>query len=200
MKPQPCICNDLGSIQGWLFSSVGASAAPEAKMSDLSQACVRHRRPPRRSASAPAGPSKFDPHQKRGVAFKSAPPPIDAKKRNDDLKPVNPDELKKYAERDTRKTRLQARARALLIAEIQGLERLFRQTKKNSPDRPQLVRRLAEGYVELEAPRSATRSRRTSRRRTRRPRSRTRPSSGTTPLRQPRSSLQPAIRPSRTTR
>jgi tetratricopeptide (TPR) repeat protein len=53
--------------------------------------------------------------------------------------------------RDQRETRLKARARALLITEIQGLERLFKQTKKNSPDRPQLLRRLAEGYVELEA-------------------------------------------------
>ncbi len=73
------------------------------------------------------------------------------KKRQDDSKPVNPDELKKYAERDTRKTRLQARARALLITEIQGLERLYKNTPENSPDKPQLTRRLAEGYVELES-------------------------------------------------
>ena len=46
---------------------------------------------------------------------------------------------------------MQARARALLVTEIQGLERLFKRTPKNSPDRPQLTRRLAEGYVELES-------------------------------------------------
>jgi tetratricopeptide (TPR) repeat protein len=149
MKPNRAYVT-ISALFGLALSSVGASAAPEAKMSDLSQACVGTQAP-KTLSECPGGPSKFDPHQKRGVAFKSAPPPIDAKKRNDDLKPVNPDELKKYAERDTRKTRLQARARALLIAEIQGLERLFRQTKKNSPDRPQLVRRLAEGYVELES-------------------------------------------------
>ena len=149
MKPNRAYVT-ISALFGLVLSSVGASAAPEAKMSDLSQACVGTQAP-KTLSECPGGPSKFDPHQKRGVAFKSAPPPIDAKKRNDDLKPVNPDELKKYAERDTRKTRLQARARALLIAEIQGLERLFRQTKKNSPDRPQLVRRLAEGYVELES-------------------------------------------------
>ncbi len=67
------------------------------------------------------------------------------------LQAVNPEELTKYAERDTRKNRLQARARALLITEIQGLERLYKRTAKKSPDRPQLTRRLAEGYVELES-------------------------------------------------
>src|SRR5690606_32959090 len=35
------------------------------------------------------------------------------------------------------------------ITEISGLERLFRKTKKSDKDRAQLVRRLAEGYVEL---------------------------------------------------
>jgi TolA-binding protein len=89
--------------------------------------------------------------QKRGQAFKSAPPPLDVKKRQDESKPVNPDELKKYAERDTRKTRLQARARALLITEIQGLERLYKNTPDASADKPQLTRRLAEAYVELES-------------------------------------------------
>src|SRR6188768_161030 len=79
----------------------------------------------------------------------SAPPAV--KKRTDDSKPVNPEEMTKLAERDTRQNRLQARARALLITEIQGLERLYKRTPKKSPDRPQLVRRLAEGYVELES-------------------------------------------------
>lgn len=149
MKPNRTFVT-ISVLFGLALCSVGASAAPEAKPTDLSKACVGTEAP-KVLTECPGGPSKFDVKQKRGVAFKSAPPPIDAKKRKDDVKPVNPEELKQYAERDTRKTRLQARARALLIAEIQGLERLFRQTKKNSPDRPQLVRRLAEGYVELES-------------------------------------------------
>src|SRR5262249_16020428 len=33
----------------------------------------------------------------------------------------------------------------------QGLENLFETTAKNKPDRPQLARRLAEAYVELES-------------------------------------------------
>lgn len=55
------------------------------------------------------------------------------------------------APRDERRSRLQARQRALLVTEIQGLERLFESTDKSKPDRPQLARRLAEAYVELEA-------------------------------------------------
>jgi tetratricopeptide (TPR) repeat protein len=140
----------IAAVCGVVLLAFGAQAAPEAKMSDLSAECIGSDAP-KVLTTCPGGPSKFEVRQKRGAAFKSAPPPVEARKRQDDLKPVNPDELKKYAERDTRKTRLQARARALLITEIQGLERLYKNTPKKSPDRPQLTRRLAEGYVELES-------------------------------------------------
>jgi tetratricopeptide (TPR) repeat protein len=50
--------------------------------------------------------------------------------------------------RDDRRT--PARARALLVVEIQQLESLFRVTSVTSPDRPLLLRRLAEDYVELQ--------------------------------------------------
>ena len=56
-----------------------------------------------------------------------------------------------HAQRDERRNRLAARAAALLVTEIQGLESLFASTPKNAPDRPQLMRRLAEDYVELES-------------------------------------------------
>src|SRR3954447_23798091 len=55
------------------------------------------------------------------------------------------------AQRDERKNRLQARAKALLVTEISGLENLFGSTPKNASDRPTLARRLAEDYVELES-------------------------------------------------
>ncbi|MEO8903931.1 MAG: tetratricopeptide repeat protein, partial [Polyangiaceae bacterium] len=133
---------------GFLLSA-SAGAVTEAKPSDLSAECIS---PDAAKAlsECPAG-KMADVHSKRQAAFSSAPPPRDVKKRQDESKPVNPEELTKYAERDTRKSRLQARSRALLITEIQGLERLYRSTPKKSPDRPQLVRRLAEGYVELES-------------------------------------------------
>src|SRR5262245_59816466 len=133
---------------GSLFVAALAGAAPEAKMTDLSGECIGTEAP-KTLVACPGGP-KLEIKQKRAAAFKSAPPPLDVKKRQDDSKPINPEELKKYAERDTRKTRLQARARALLITEIQGLERLYKNTPEQSADKPQLTRRLAEAYVELD--------------------------------------------------
>ncbi len=52
---------------------------------------------------------------------------------------------------DPRKIRRQPRARQLLVTEIQGLESLFASMPKDASDRPVLMRRLAEGYVELSA-------------------------------------------------
>lgn len=52
---------------------------------------------------------------------------------------------------EQRKHVLEPRVTALLLREIRGLERLLRGTPRKSPDRAQLLRRLAEGYVELEA-------------------------------------------------
>ena len=82
------------------------------------------------------------------VNFHSAPPPADLKKREQQKAPTNPSETQP---RDERKSRLQARARGLLVTEIAGLENLFRTTPANAPDRVQLARRLAEDYVELES-------------------------------------------------
>jgi tetratricopeptide (TPR) repeat protein len=100
------------------------------------------------------GPKEFD-VSKHGKApqvnFHSAPPPVDLKKKDQDKKAGKPDLELSSAQRDERKNRLQARARALLVTEINQLENLFNATGQNSPDRPQLLRRLAEDYVELES-------------------------------------------------
>jgi hypothetical protein len=85
------------------------------------------------------------------VNFHSAPPPAELKKRDQQVKPNAPTEQMTAAQRDDRKNRLQARARALLVTEISGLENLYSTTPKNAPDRIQVVRRLAEDYVELES-------------------------------------------------
>ena len=50
--------------------------------------------------------------------------------------------------RDPRRARL-PRARALIVTELQQLEALFAATQKSAPDRPRLVRRLADDYAEL---------------------------------------------------
>jgi TolA-binding protein len=101
--------------------------------------------------TCPGGPDKFEVGQRRAAAFKSAPPPREAKEKKDNLEQRQASEEMSAGQRDLRTTRLQARARALLITEIQGLERLYARTSRRSPDRAQLIRRLAEGYVELES-------------------------------------------------
>lgn len=52
---------------------------------------------------------------------------------------------------DPRRARREPRARALLVTEVQGLESLFAAVPKDAADRPQLIRRLAEAYIELGA-------------------------------------------------
>jgi hypothetical protein len=101
--------------------------------------------------ACPSGPDKFEVGQRRAAAFKSAPPPREKKAQKDSLGQKQAPEEMSAGQRDLRTTRLQARGRALLITEISGLERLYKRTPRRSPDRAQLVRRLAEGYVELES-------------------------------------------------
>ena len=98
----------------------------------------------------PGGKLQTNVSKKPQVSFKSAPQKIDTKTK-DDTKPTNPNQSMNAAQRDERRNRLAARGRQLLVTEIQGLESLFSSTPKNAPDRPKLMRRLAEGYVELES-------------------------------------------------
>jgi TolA-binding protein len=62
---------------------------------------------------------------------------------------VTPKEPGALSLRDER--RQVAKSRALLTVEVQSLESLFGATTTSSPDRPKLLRRLAESYVELAA-------------------------------------------------
>ena len=88
--------------------------------------------------------------KKPEVTFHTAPPPADLKKRDQAKKPGNPSEQMSASQRDERTTRLKQRQKALLVTEIQQLENLFKGTGKSAADRPDLARRLAETYVELE--------------------------------------------------
>ncbi|AKU99978.1 TPR domain protein, putative component of TonB system [Labilithrix luteola] len=135
-------------LQG-LVLTAGVSAAGVASAQGV---CIDDKAKQTLSACGGNGPKEFDvgKHGKAPVVnFHSAPPPADLKKRDQQTKPNMP--TMTDAPRDERKSRLQARQRALLVTEIQQTERLFETTKKNAPDRPQLARRLAEEYVELEA-------------------------------------------------
>ncbi len=131
------------------LSAIIALPTVASAASEMSSACVGSEAK-KNLSECPGGPTKMVVGGKRAAAFKSAPPPRERKSPTD-IKPKNPSESMAAGQRDTRKNRLKARARALLITEIGGLERLFRSTPKKSPDRPQLIRRLAEGYVELES-------------------------------------------------
>jgi tetratricopeptide (TPR) repeat protein len=102
-------------------------------------------------AECPGGKLQGNAGKKPAVSFKSAPQGVNLKKRDDVTKPMNPSEQMNSAQRDERRNRLAARSRQLLVTEIQGLESLFSSTPKSAPDRPKLMRRLAEGYVELES-------------------------------------------------
>ncbi len=99
----------------------------------------------------PAGNLKATAGKKPQVSFKSTPQSVSLKKRDDKLKPENPKDIAAASQRDERKAKMQKKSRQLLVTELQNLESLFASTKKNSADRPKLARRLAEGYVELEA-------------------------------------------------
>lgn len=53
--------------------------------------------------------------------------------------------------RDSRRSAISPRPRGQVAAELEGLERLRRTQSEDSPQWTQLLRRLAEGYVELES-------------------------------------------------
>ncbi len=136
-------------LQVAILGTLVAGVVPAAWGADV---CIDDKAKASLNACGGNGPKEFDvgKHGKSPqVNFHSAPPPADLKKRDQQVKPSNPS--LQDAPRDERKSRLQARQRALLVTEIAGLERLFETTKKNAPDRPQLGRRLAEAYVEMEA-------------------------------------------------
>ncbi len=102
-------------------------------------------------ANCPGGKFKTNINQKRQVSFTTAPQGRKKKARATSLKPVNPTEISNSAIRDEREARLKPKVRKLLLTEIGGVERLYKNTPRRDKDRPRLMRRLAEGYVELEA-------------------------------------------------
>lgn len=125
-----------------------AAADGAATSSASGGVCIEEKAKKELNACAVAGPKEFAAHGKSTQAnFRGVAPIGEAKKK--DNKPPNP--VVNDAPRDERKSRLQARQRALLFTEIQGIERLFSNTPRNAADRVTLARRLAEAYVELEA-------------------------------------------------
>ena len=130
-------------------SSVATVASADgAAASSSGGVCIEEKAKKELNACAVAGPKEFAAHGKGTQAnFRGVAPVGDAKKK--DNKPPAIGDV--TPPRDDRKSRLQARQRALLFTEIQGIERLFGSTPRNAADRVTLARRLAEAYVELEA-------------------------------------------------
>ena len=134
-------------------TAASAQATPAPATAAVGGVCVSDATKQSLSSCQNTGSAAFNvsQHGKAPVVnFHSAPPPADLKKRDQQKTPSNPNG-DNTPPRDDRKGRLQARARALLATEINGLESLFNTTPKNAPDRVQLARRLAEDYVELES-------------------------------------------------
>jgi hypothetical protein len=138
-------------VSAWVAFAAILVCSSAATAQTVGGACVSDEAKKTLQACQATGKGNFD-VTKHGKApqvnFHSAPPPVDLKKGDQQKKPNNPMEA---PPRDERKSRLQARARALLVTEINGLENLFKTTPQNAPDRVQLARRLAEEYVELES-------------------------------------------------
>jgi TolA-binding protein len=94
-----------------------------------------------------AGPKPLDASKRSGIELHTVQPPARTPSTGKPPAPSATD----AGPRDDRKIRLEARQRALLAVEVQRIESLFSGTRKNAPDRHQIARRLADGYVELES-------------------------------------------------
>ena len=108
---------------------------------------------PPAGCAASSAPAPVEPPVQPLVIGKSPPMPIATSAEppsvaNDDA-PVAPTTDLAIPGRDPRNARTQLRARALIVTELQALENLFVATASTSPDRPALMRRLAEDYAEL---------------------------------------------------
>lgn len=102
------------------------------------------------SVVCPAG-ARYD--DEGGCVAVEAEPDTSAESDSDTARRASEQEVTalSWTYRDPRATRAHLRPRALLITEITNIERLHASMGKNALDRPRLMRRLAETYVELEA-------------------------------------------------
>lgn len=131
----------------WLLASaVFTGASLVAVESTAQDACI-DAKAKQSFTCAGSGPKELDGTRNRaGVDFHAVQPPARAA-----AAPKPPVPTSDETPRDARTIRNQARQRGLLAVEVQRLESLFAGTRKNAPDRLQIARRLADGYVELES-------------------------------------------------
>lgn len=120
-------------------ASAGGASAQEVCISPAAKATL---------SRCPAGVTKPAPGKKKDLPIKAPPPPPAPKSAPS---PRTPDPTPGQGPRDDRRVRSQARAYQLLVTEIQQIETLVAATPAAAPDRPGLLRRLADTYVELES-------------------------------------------------
>jgi tetratricopeptide (TPR) repeat protein len=141
----------------WLLAATVFTAASASAASSLAQgaqstastqsACIDEKAK-QAFVCAGSGPRELDAAQRRtGIDLHAVPPP--AARAAAPSKPPPPPMSE--GPRDDRTIRREARRRGLLAVEVQRIESLFAGTKRNAPDRHQIARRLADGYVELES-------------------------------------------------
>ena len=99
--------------------------------------------------TCPSGPQLTGVHGKEPqMSFHSKVEEL--KKGDKKIEIGKPDTSQMAGQRDPRQTAMKQRVLGLLITEIGQLEMLLHETELRSKDRPTLLRRLAEDYVELE--------------------------------------------------
>ena len=135
------------------FALAGSAVADDAAPTTGGGECTSQSAAAALVACPNQGPTSFDvgKHGKGPQTTFHSVAPSDLKKKDQQTKPGDPSEQMSSAQRDERRSKNAARVKALLVTEIQGLETLFMSTPKTAADRPQVGRRLAEDYVELEA-------------------------------------------------
>jgi tetratricopeptide (TPR) repeat protein len=121
-----------------LFLSAACASPPNEAVTPAPIVAPVAAPPP--NADAPKVSDVTGSSAKPGERSDSPSPPDALPSKNDLLGP-----------RDGRMGRTRPRGRALLVTELNGLESLFATVPPKAPDRPTLIRRLAEDYAELEA-------------------------------------------------
>ncbi|MGA2449704.1 MAG: tetratricopeptide repeat protein [Polyangiaceae bacterium] len=130
-------------------SSAASPATGSSAGSSASSVCVTEQSKQKLAACPDSGPTSFSGHGKQpAMSFHSK---VEEIKKGDKKIDIGKADVAMLAGiRDQRTSRLKQRVLALLITEIQQLEQLLSSTEARSKDRPMLLRRLAEDYVELE--------------------------------------------------
>ncbi|HEY8073755.1 MAG TPA: hypothetical protein VIF62_06595, partial [Labilithrix sp.] len=127
----------------WVAAAIAAAMIGIAAEARADGVCIDEKAKQELSCAG-AEPRAID-GAKTGTSFHGVTPPA---KANASAPPPKPRE---EPPRDDRTIRLQARQIGLLVASVQRLETLLAATKENAPDRAQILRRLADEYVELES-------------------------------------------------